>query len=125
MAKKQRFEVLLDYLREQPGKRATLRQIHVDTWIQNCAEACRQARKKGFNITTEKDPDNQKVSSYVLHEEAKVTWGGKPVPPTKDLVDLTKSKKTGALKVEVHKVSKKKWNSMQAPLFPTNQRHYE
>lgn len=75
---KQRYEVLLDYLREQPGKRATLRQIHVDTWIQNVPEACRQAKKKGHNITTERDEKNPKVAYYQLHEE-KMFDTGKPV----------------------------------------------
>lgn len=67
MVRKQQHEILVDFLRERGG-RATIREIHRNCWIQNVPDAAMRARKKGFKITTEKDPVNPKIASYVLHE---------------------------------------------------------
>lgn len=123
MARKPQYLMLVEYLRVQPGNCATIKQAREDLWIQNLQDAAMKARKKGFNITTEYDKDNPKIAYYQLHEEPKVTFGSVPLPPSKQVYEIKPSK--GPLRLEMHKTTKKEWDKMQAPLFPTNQRHYE
>ena len=67
-----RYEVLRDYLRKQPGMRATVRQIHVEAWIQNVPDAAMAAKKNGIDIRTEYDEKNPKIAYYVLYEDEDV-----------------------------------------------------
>lgn len=89
--RKKQYEILVEYLREQGGE-ATLRQIHLDCYIQNVYEACRQARKHGYTIETIKDKDNPKIASYKLVEEVRqetnlVEAGRHTVPETRTYTD--------------------------------------
>jgi len=82
MSRKPQYEILVDYLRKHDGK-ATIRDIHIDTWINNVPDAKMQARKKGFNITTEHLHSNKKIASYMLHEFQTVDYRNSEPSPGK------------------------------------------
>lgn len=69
MARKYQYQILVDMLRAAPGNKLSIREIHVQGWLQNVPDAAMKARKKGFNITTEYEKDNKKIAYYQLREE--------------------------------------------------------
>lgn len=71
MPRKKQWEILVSMLKSAPNHSLTIREIHVEGFINNVPDAAMQARKHGINITTEYLHDNPKVASYVLHEESK------------------------------------------------------
>lgn len=60
-------EKLVDILTQHP-KGLTIREIHINGWIQNVPDAAKVARGKGHNITTEYLHPNPKIATYVLHQ---------------------------------------------------------
>lgn len=108
---KYQWEILVDYLRANGG-RATIRQIHMDCYLQNVPDACMRARKHGIKIETVTDPDNPKIASYVLHEDRPHKYGACG----------------GVCKDCAPKGMEKTYVPKARSLFPdppTNQRHYE
>lgn len=69
--RKPQWELLVEALRKNP-QGLTIRELHVDLYLQNVPDAAMQARRKGFIITTEHLHDNQKIATYKLHEEAQM-----------------------------------------------------
>lgn len=108
MKRKKQYEVLVDLLRSAPNHTMTIREIHVQGYLQNPADAKMRAVKKGFNITTEYlDPSNPKIASYKLHEKPpKVHYDESQHVPNRLQRKILE-------------------NYDQVQLFPTNQRHYE
>lgn len=104
MAREPQWKVLKEMLQKAPGNALTLREIHLEGYIQNVADAAMQARRHGINITTEYLHDNPKIASYVLHQGKEEEIGDVVYPVTNAEGELV---------------------GTQKQLFPTNQRHYE
>lgn len=65
-ARKTKWQKLIEYLDKEPDKKATLRDIHQNVWIQNVPDAAKAARKQGYVIETVYDQENSKIASYKL-----------------------------------------------------------
>lgn len=124
MTRKQQHEILVEYLRSQPGQTATIRQIHIDTWVNNVPDAAMRARKRGYTIITEKDPTNPKIASYRLVEGTEDYRDGKGTP-AKTIQGTAKLRPEGwevsLEEVEVEVTRDKKGKLLEVhnqPLFP-------
>lgn len=117
MAREPQYKILTEMLRKAPGNALTLREIHLEGYIQNVADAAMQARRHGINITTEYLHDNPKIASYVLHEEA-----------SKPLTERSIREGIKQIENKVPTIYDSPVDPTLNPrLFPapTNQRHYE
>lgn len=79
MTRSPQWRILVDALRANP-KGLTIRQLHIDYYLQNTPDAAMQARRKGYKITTEYlDKSNPKIATYVLQErkvvDLRTGWG--------------------------------------------------